>query len=48
MLWQALAERAKLDTRLADFDFDALIARGRAQFRRLQRHRLEAVPGALG
>jgi hypothetical protein len=47
LLWQALAELAPGDRRLADFDFDELVKRARSQRRRLERQRMNAVREAL-
>jgi hypothetical protein len=47
LMWQALAQLAPNDRRLADFDFDELVKRARSQRRRLERQRMNALREAL-
>lgn len=47
-LWQTLKRLSAEDARLAAFDFDELVKRGRNQLRRLERHRRKAGDIAFG
>jgi hypothetical protein len=46
-LWVSLGELAATDSRLAGFDFGALVARADAQLAEVERQRRRAVPPAL-
>jgi len=46
-LWEALKARQRIDPRLGDFDYDALIGRAEQQYQKANRHRLELVRTAF-